>query len=130
MIVKIKKRGGSNHNGTVTVDANFVDDKGSYSHAFVCPIDVTEEDICIQIKTWLEQKESGEVEPFGEMTEVDLDVVSTDWIDRQDYEKEKAELTEMMELVTLGAMDSNDQEVKDKQVKVKSKHKDGYKKEK
>lgn len=128
--VRIKKRQTLKHNGVMVIDANFISANESFSKPFTFPINATEEEILNEIKCWIEKKEDSDAtSPFPEMTEVDLSTITTDWKEREDYEKSKAELEELAELVALGAMDANDQKIKDKQTEVKNKYKDGYKKE-
>ena len=106
----------------MTIDANFVDIEGAMNHSFVLPIDAVEADIALVIKTWLEEKEASDAEPFDTLTEIDISAVVTKRLDIKEYEKDKRELAELNVLVSLGAMDANDKEITDKQAKTKAQH--------
>ena len=127
-ITKIHKRQILKHNGTMTVDVNFVDDAANeaFNQSFVLPIDATLDEIKIKVSTWLEEKEASLVLDEA----LDITGVVTGRVERKDYENKKAELVEIMELVALGSKDANDADVKALQADVKIKYKDGYKKEK
>jgi len=128
--IKIKKRQTMKHNGSMVIDANFEDVKNrtAFNHTLILPIDATETEIGTAIKIWLEEKEASDALPLSEMTLIDISAIDTGRIARKEYDKAKAELIELSELVALGAMDANDKKVNDKKTDVKSKYKDSYRK--
>ena len=121
--VTLKKRQTTNHNGIMIVDANFADKKSSFNKSFQFPIDATEDEIKVVIKTWMEEKEEDEKTIFDSKVPVDFTGVVTDRVAFKEYIAEKQELIEISELVALGAIDANDQAVKDIKAKVKTKYK-------
>jgi hypothetical protein len=123
--IKLKKRQTFNHNGTMTIDVNFDNGEEAFNKPFVFPIDMTADEVNIEIKSWLEEKEECDKCLFDPNTSVDTSKIKSGRKERKTYQRAKDELREMVQLISLGAMAEDDVEV----IKLRNKVKELYKPE-
>ena len=121
--IKLTKRSILKHDGTMTVDVNVVQGEESFTKSFKFPICHSEDEVKMEIKEWLEEKEECDSRPFDPDKSIDISKIKTDRLERREYQQLKKELIELNELKELGVIDDSDSDLIKVKVDIKAKYK-------
>ena len=124
--IKLTKRSILKHDGTMTVDVNIIQGEESFAKAFKFPICYTEDEVKMEVKEWIEEKEECDSHPFDPNKLIDISKIKTDRLGRREYQQLKEDLYELNELKELGVIDELDPNLIKVKADIKAKYKKKY----